>query len=129
MIRKSVRQRLTVCIVALGLLGSYALLRGAGKTSSAASKTEIKTASASVSADNGPSQSPAPEGSVHQHPAANSRVRKLPGISGKSTAKLAPAPVSTAIARSATSAANPKPINPGLENVSLTFRTGRSHFP
>jgi hypothetical protein len=120
MIRKSVRQPLTVCFVALGLLGSYVLLRGAGKTSSAATKTEIKTASASVSVAGGMSQSPAPDGTVSELPAANSIARKRAPISGKSAAKRSPASVSSAIARAAGSTANPKPINIGLKNVSLT---------
>src|SRR5258708_37273721 len=121
MIRMRIRGRLTLSflLAVLGLLGSYALLRGASETFKAAPKTATEIGPTPAAVSSGISQFPASEESVPQHPIARSRDRKRPEISRESTAKIARARASKEIAHSSTNAATPNATGLGLEKASL----------
>ena len=111
MIRQTIRRRLTLSflLAGLGLLGSYALLRGASRTSTTAAKTVTETGPTPAPVSAGISQFPAPEKSVSQRSISKFRERKSPEISREHTAKFVPTRASKSSSDSYINAENPKP--------------------
>jgi hypothetical protein len=121
MIRKNIRRRLTVSflLAVLGLLGGYALLRGASGTSTAAPKTVTGTGPTPAPVSTGISQFPTPEGSVPQRPISKSRERKSPGTLKQPAAEIVPARASKSSTDSYANAVIRKSNTIGLKDASF----------
>ena len=108
MIRHSLRRRQTLSplLAVLGVLGTYALLRGAGGTSTVAQYTVTVSTPAPAPVSAAISQSPAPQKSAPQLPISNSRDRKNPEIPKQPAAKLVLTRASISSAHSNSNATN-----------------------
>ncbi len=121
MIRQSIRRRLTLpfLLAVLVLLGSYAFLRSASGTSSAAPKTAAETGSAPAPGSAGTPQLPAPDRSTPRHPISKSRDRKSAQIPKEPAARLLPARASLSSTNSYSIAATPKSSHAAPKTVSF----------
>jgi hypothetical protein len=123
-IRQSLRRRptLSLLLAVIGVLGTYALLRGASGASNVAQNTVTVSTPAPAPVSAAISQSPAPQKSVPQLPISNSRERKNPEIPKQPAAKLVLTRALVSSAHSNSNATNRK-LNPfGLKGASFAAR-------
>src|SRR5258706_2043209 len=121
MIRQGIRRHpiLFLFLVVLGLLGSYALLWGASRTSGAGVNTMTETGPPPAPVSAGISQFPRPEESAPQPPVSKSAEQKSPNIFKQPADQLIPTRASISKTDSYISASILRPNRIGPEGVSF----------